>query len=156
MAKGSQNINIQNRKARFNFQLLEKIVAGIMLSGTEIKSIRAGNADLADAYCSIEDNELFVHNLYIAEYKEGTYNNHDTRRKRKLLITKQELKKWMRKTTEKGNTIVPTRLFVNERNLAKLEIALATGKREFDKRQTIKKREEDRDLKRMKKQQNYD
>ena len=130
---------------------MERFVAGRQLYGTEIKSIREGKVSLADAYCQFEDGELFVKEMHIAEYSMGTYYNHIAKRIRKLLLTRKELKKLEIKTKEKGFTIIPTLLFINERGLAKLEIALARGKQFYDKRETIKKkdiqREIDRDAK---------
>jgi SsrA-binding protein len=150
--QGSQNkISIRNRKASFNYELVEKFTAGIVLGGTEIKSLRQGRANLADAYCYFRDDELWVRGMHIAEYSFGSYNNHDPARERKLLLTRRELNKLKRKSQEKGFTIVATRLFVNERGLAKLEIALARGKREYDKRHDIKERDSKKELARLKK-----
>ena len=140
------NINIVNRKARFEYEFLETFVAGIVLTGTEIKSIRNGKASIAEAYCFIKDGELFVKNMYIAEYEQGTYNNHDPRRIRKLLLNKHELKKLERKKKDVGITIIPVRLFINDKGLAKMEIALAKGKKLHDKRESIKERDVKRDL----------
>ena len=125
-----------------------------MLTGTEIKSIRLGEANLKEAYCLFVRGELFIKNMYIAEYKYGTHNNHEVRRDRKLLLKKIELKKFERKVKEKGFTIVPYKLFISERGFAKLHIALATGKKQYDKRATIKERENKRDLDRIKKMHN--
>jgi SsrA-binding protein len=135
------NINIKNKKASFNFEFIEKYIAGIVLGGTEIKSIRLGKANLVDAYCTFHEDELWVSGMHIAEYSFGSYNNHDPKQDRKLLLNKRELKKLKKKSQEKGLTIVATRLFLNDRGLAKLEIALARGKREYDKRQDIRKRD---------------
>ena len=145
------NINIKNKKASFNYELVEKFIAGIKLAGTEIKSIRLGKASLVDAYCIFINGELFVRGLNITEYAFGTHYNHDPRQDRKLLLTKRELKKLDRKSTEKGFTIIATRLFINERGLAKLEISLAKGKQEFDKRQEIKKKDLKREMDRIRK-----
>ncbi len=144
-------VNIKNKKASFNFQFLEKFVAGIQLTGTEIKSIRLGKASLADSYCYFEGDELFVKGMHIAEYSHVTYNNHDPKRNRKLLLTRPELKKLKKKFEEKGMTIVASRLFINERGLAKLDIALAKGKREYDKREDIKRRDAKREISRLSK-----
>ncbi len=144
-------IEIKNKKAEFEYRFLQVYEAGLQLQGTEIKSIRAGFANLNDAYCFFKRGELFVRSLYIKEYKYGTYNNHEPRRERKLLLKKQELKKLDRKVREKGFTIVPVRLYISERGLAKLEIALAQGKKSYDKRQSIKERESKRELDRQKK-----
>jgi SsrA-binding protein len=127
---------------------VETFEAGIKLLGTEIKSIRNGAANLKDAYCLFEKNELFVKNLYIAEYKYGNTQNHKERRDRKLLLTKRELKKIKRRSEEKSFTIIPTSLYINERGLAKLQIALAKGKKVYDKRKTIKDKDQKRDLER--------
>lgn len=144
-------INIRNKKASFNYTFVEKYIAGIKLAGTEIKSIRLGKASLVDAYCIFINGELFVRGLNITEYDFGTHYNHDPRQDRKLLLTKRELKKLERKSTDKGFTIVATKLFINENGWAKLEIALAKGKQEFDKRQEIKKKDLKRDMERVRK-----
>jgi SsrA-binding protein len=146
-----QNINIRNKKAVFNYTFIEKYIAGIKLTGTEIKSIRSGKANLADAYCTFYNNELFIRGLSISEYSFGTHSNHDPGQDRKLLLTKKELKKLERKSTEKGLTIVAIRIFINERGWAKVEIALAKGKQEFDKRETIKQKDLKRDMDRVRK-----
>ena len=152
MAKKPQtNINIRNKKASFEFEFLEKYVAGIQLFGTEIKSIRQGKANLADAYCFFRNNELWVQNMHISEYWWGTCNNHDPKRERKLLLSRKELNKLERKTKDKGLTIIAIRMFLNERGFAKLEIALAKGKKRYDKREDIKQRESKRELDRMRK-----
>jgi len=147
----SNQIKIKNKRASYQYYLIERLVAGIQLSGTEIKSIRQGKVSLADAYCQFEEGELFVKEMHIAEYAMGTHYNHMAKRVRKLLLTKRELKKLEIKTRDKGFTIVPTLLFINDRGLAKLEIALARGKHFYDKRDTLKKkdlqREIDRDAK---------
>lgn len=150
MAK-QKEINILNRKAEYEYFFVERYEAGIVLLGTEIKSIRDGNANIKEAYCFMKDGELFVRNMHIAEYKHGTVNNHDPIRVRKLLLTKQELKKLNKKIKEKGFTIVPTRIFMSERGFAKIEVALARGKKSYDKRQTIKDRENKRELNRIQK-----
>lgn len=149
--KDNRKIEVTNRRASFEYNFLQEYEAGIALTGTEIKSIRQGNVNLSDAYCLFEGNELFVRNLYIKEYEFGTDNNHEARRTRKLLLRKSELKKLDRKVREKGNTIVPYKLHINERGFAKLTIELATGKKTFDKRESIKERDEKRDLDRLKK-----
>ena len=145
------NIKIKNKRISWEYFLIEKIVAGIVLTGTEIKSIRQGKANLADAFCYFEEGELFVRGMHISEYSYGTYNNHVTKRDRKLLLNARELKKLHIKVKEKGMTIVPVLLFINEKGLAKLEIALAKGKHFYDKRESLKekdtKREIDRHLK---------
>jgi SsrA-binding protein len=140
------NIRIKNRKAYHEYFLLEKYVAGIQLTGTEIKSIRTGKVSLAEGYCTFKKNELFVINLHIAEYKFGTHYNHEPKRDRKLLLTKRELKKLATKTKEKGFTIIPTVLFINDNGLAKLEIAVAKGKKLYDKRESLKTKDSKRDM----------
>jgi SsrA-binding protein len=141
-----QNINIKNKKSSHEYEFLEKFIAGIQLTGTEIKSIRAGKASLVDSYCYFHNGELFLKGMHVSEYWWGTYNNHEPKRDRKLLLTKKELIKLQRKSAEKGLTIIAIRLFVNERGLAKLEIALARGKQDFDKREDIKKRDHKREM----------
>jgi len=133
-------IRIKNKRASWEFYLIERLVAGIVLTGTEIKSLRNGKASLADSYCLFEGGELFVRAMHIAEYSYGTYNNHLAKRDRKLLLTARELKKLNTKVKEKSMTIVPIVLFINEKGLAKLEIALAKGKHYFDKRENLKEK----------------
>lgn len=144
----ANQIHIRNKKAGFEYFLLEKFIAGMVLSGTEIKSIRSGKASINEAYCAFVAGELFVRNMHIAEYDYGTYNNHDPRRDRKLLLTARELKKLRTKLDEKGLTLVPTHLFISEKGFAKLEIALAKGKKLYDKRETTKKKDIQRELER--------
>ena len=143
------SINIRNKRASFDYELLDTFTAGIVLTGTEIKSIRQGKASLVDTYCLFERGELWVRNMYIAEYFYGTYNNHSARRDRKLLLNKIELRKLTRLTKETGFTIIPVRLFINEKGLAKLVIAVAKGKKEYDKRQSIREKEDKRAMDRM-------
>ncbi|NQT77009.1 MAG: SsrA-binding protein SmpB [Bacteroidetes bacterium] len=147
----ANNIKIKNKRVSFEYFILERLVAGIQLSGTEIKSIRQGKVSLADSYCQFVEGELFVKQMHIAEYSMGTVYNHEPKRDRKLLLTKRELRKLENKTKEKGFTIIPTLLFINEKGLAKLEIGLARGKHFYDKRDSLKKkdiqREIDRDAK---------
>ena len=141
-AKKQQNpVNIKNRKAEFEYFLTTKYTAGIVLAGTEIKAIRAGKANLTDAYCLFIQNELWVRGLHISEYKAGSYNNHEPKRDRKLLLTKKELRKIQSKLNEKGFTVIPTLLFISESGYAKLEIAVARGKKMYDKRETLKEKE---------------
>lgn len=140
------NINIKNKRASFDYELSDRFIAGIQLYGTEIKSIREGKAGLVDSYCYFEGNELWVKNMHIAEYKFGSFANHESKRDRKLLLTKRELSKLQRATRETGYTIVTTRLFINEKGLAKLEIALAKGKKNYDKRQSLKEKEDKRNM----------
>ena len=149
--KGNKKIEILNRKASFEYKFLDEYEAGIILTGTEIKSIREGNANLKEAFCAFKGEELYVRNLFIAEYKYGTIHNHEVKRTRKLLLKRQELKKLQRKVKEKGFTIVPYKMFISERGFAKVIIMLAQGKKYFDKRQSIKERDNKRDLDRIKK-----
>ncbi len=150
-AKKEYEVEIVNKKAAFEYRLIDLYEAGIRLTGTEIKSIRRSNANLKDAYCVFRKGELFVRNMFVGEYKFGNQFNHETRRMRKLLLKKQELRKLERKVKERGFTIVPYRLYVTERGFAKLEIALAQGKKAYDKRESIKARDNKRELDRMKK-----
>jgi SsrA-binding protein len=147
-----KQINIQNKKARFEFEILDKYVAGIQLTGTEIKSIRSSKARITESFCEFnERGELFVVNMYIEEYIYGHHYNHKPKSERRLLLHKRELKSLKKDVDQKGNTIVPLRLFINENGWAKLEIALAKGKKIHDKRETMKDRDNKRDLARIKK-----
>lgn len=146
MAHAQQNISIKNRKATFDYELIERFTAGMQLLGTEIKSIRNAKVNLTDSYCQFFGGELFVKNLHIAEYELGTCNNHVAKRDRKLLLTRKELSKLEKKTKESGFTIVPVKLFVNSRGLAKIEIALARGKKTYDKRESLKTKDAKRDI----------
>ncbi len=139
-------MEIKNKKAAFEYYLLEVYAAGIMLTGTEIKSIRTGKASLKESYCAFTGHELFVKNMHIAPYDYGSYNNHEPKRERKLLLTARELRKLKGKLDEKGLTLVPTRLFINEKGLAKLEIALAKGKKLYDKRDSLKLKDQQREI----------
>ncbi|MBR9921877.1 MAG: SsrA-binding protein SmpB [Bacteroidetes bacterium] len=150
--KKKREIEIVNRKARFQYHFLDTLEVGMVLTGTEIKSIRDGNVNLSDAYCTFRKGELYVRSLYIKEYKYGNVTNHEPRRTRKLLLKRSELKKLERKVKEKGFTIVPYRLYLSDRGFAKLEIALAQGKKSFDKRDSIKEKDQKRDLARQRKQ----
>ncbi|MFA6701397.1 MAG: SsrA-binding protein SmpB [Dysgonamonadaceae bacterium] len=143
------NIQIKNKRATFDYELVETFTAGLVLTGTEIKSVRLGKASLADSYCFFEPNGLWVRNMNISEYFYGTYNNHIARRDRKLLLNKTELRKIMRLTKETGFTIIPTRLFISDKGLAKLNIAVAKGKKQYDKRHALKEKEDKRDMARM-------
>jgi SsrA-binding protein len=134
-------INIKNKKASFEYHFIDTYISGIQLTGTEIKSIRQGKVSLQEAYCFFNKGELFVKGMHIAKYEQGTHYNHDPLRDRKLLLQKKELRKLESKSEEKGFTIVPVRLFINERGFAKLEIALAKGKKLYDKREAIKERD---------------
>ena len=144
MPKAKSTIEIKNRRASFDYEFIERYTAGIVLSGTEIKSIRAGKANITDAYCSFINNELWVHNMHISEYADGSYNNHQPKRDRKLLLNRKELRKLTIKLNERGFTIVPTLLWINENGYAKLDISLAKGKKLYDKRESIKEKDERR------------
>jgi SsrA-binding protein len=146
MAHKSQDINIKNKRAYFEYEILEKFVAGIQLAGTEIKSIRSSKASIVEAYCRFTKDELYVVNMNISEYDFGNINNHEARRDRKLLLTKKELEKLQKKTKESGLTIVPLKMFLNDRGIAKLEIGLAKGKKTYDKRETLKQKDARRDM----------
>lgn len=143
----TSNILIKNKRATFDYEISERFIAGIQLYGTEIKSIRDGKAGLADTYCTFIKDELWVKNMHIATYFFGTYNNHEVRRDRKLLLTKRELRKLSRATRETGYTIVPTKMFINAKGLAKLEIGLARGKKNYDKRNALREKEAKREVK---------
>jgi len=145
-----KTISIRNKRASFEFFLLQEYTAGIMLTGTEIKSLRDGKASIADAYCSFRENELFVINMHIAEYSLGTIYNHEPKRERKLLLTKRELHRLLVKVKERGLTIIPTLLFINEKGYAKLNIALAKGKHSYDKRESLKQKDMKREIERSK------
>lgn len=142
----SDQVNIKNRQAGFHYELGERFVAGMVLQGTEIKSIREGKANLQDGYCYVANTELFVKGLNISPYAQGTHYNHEPARERKLLLKKAEIRKIEAKMNEKGMTLIPTRLFINDRGYAKLEIALAKGKKIYDKRESIKERDLKREL----------
>lgn len=137
---------IVNRKAKFEYQFIQEFEAGIQLLGTEVKSIKAGNANLGDAYCFFKPDGLYIKSMFIAEYEMGNINNHETRRDRKLLLRKPELAKLRKKTKEKGYTIVPYRVYQSERGFIKIEIKMAQGKKAFDKRNSIKDRDIKRDM----------
>jgi SsrA-binding protein len=145
----SNDINVRNRQAFFEFELLDKYIAGIVLMGTEIKSIREGKVNLQDGYCFFNNGELFVRGINITPYAQGTHYNHEAQRERKLMLKRIELKKLERKVEEKGLTLVPIRLFINDRGFAKLEISLARGKKMHDKRENIKERDAKRELNRI-------
>lgn len=145
----SQRVRIKNKRATFDYEIIDKFTAGIVLTGTEIKSIRAGKASLVDAFCFITNGEIWVKNMYIAEYADGTYNNHATRRDRKLLLNKKEIRSLQNDTLSPGFTIVPLVLFIDDNGRAKLDIALSRGKKEFDKRASIRERDDKRELDRF-------
>ncbi|WP_026753336.1 SsrA-binding protein SmpB [Sediminibacter sp. Hel_I_10] len=145
-------VNIKNKKAKFEYEILDKYVAGIVLTGTEIKSIREGKASIAEGFCEFNDrSELFAINMTIQEYAFGNHYNHKPKAERKLLLNRRELKKLEKEVNIKGNSIIPLRLFINDRGLAKLQIALGKGKKLYDKRDTIKDRDNKRNLDRIKK-----
>lgn len=146
----AKDVNIKNRQASYEYELLDKYVAGIVLTGTEIKSIREGKINLQDGFAYFNNGELFVKGVNITPYAQGTHYNHDATRERKLLLKRAELKKLESRTAEKGLTLVPTRLFINDRGFAKMEIALGRGKKVHDKRDSIKERDAKRELNRMK------
>lgn len=146
-----KTVNILNKRAKFDFEIIEKYDAGIVLTGTEIKSIRLGKASIAESFCEFSHGELFVINSNIEEYQYGTHYNHRAKSERKLLLNKRELRKLEKEVQNQGLTIIPLRLYTNEKGLAKLEIALCRGKKNYDKRETIKDRDSKRDLDRIKK-----
>lgn len=146
-----KTINIENRKAGFNYFITASNEAGIILTGTEIKSVREGKANLNDAWCYMKNEELWIKNMHISEYDAGSYNNHVPKRERKLLLNKSELIKLISRLREKGTTIVPLRLYINERGYAKLEIGVARGKKKFDKRESLKEADAKREMSQVKK-----
>lgn len=141
-----QNINIKNKRASFDYEFIEIFTAGIMLTGTEIKSIRAGKVNLTDSFCYFVNEELWIRGMHISEYKFGSYYNHIEKRERKLLLNRKELNKLERKTKESGLTIVPTKLFISDKGYAKVVIALARGKKTYDKRESLKSDDAKRDM----------
>ena len=144
-----KDINIKNKRAEFDYLLMDKYTAGIVLTGTEIKSIRKGKASLVDTYCYVIQGEVWVKNMYIAHYEQGSYNNHMERRDRKLLLNRKEIRKIQQAVKSPGFSIVPTLLFVDEKGLAKLDIHIARGKKEYDKRETLKEKEDRRNIDRQ-------
>lgn len=142
-------INIRNKKASFEYAFIDKYVAGIQLNGTEIKSIRDSKASINEAYCFVKDSEIFIKNMHIAIYEAGSYNNHDPKRDRKLLLNKTEIKKIEKKMKDKGLTLIPLVLFLNEKGLAKIEIAIAKGKKLYDKRESLKEQDSKRMIGRL-------
>src|SRR5687768_15214309 len=146
----SNDINIRNRQAGFEYEILDKYVAGIVLSGTEIKSIREGKVNLQDGYCYLNNGEVFVKGINITPYAQGTHYNHEAMRERKLLLKKSEIQKLEGKVEEKGLTLIPLRMFINDRGFAKIEIAIGRGKKLHDKRESMKERDAKRELNRMK------
>ena len=151
MKGGTGNIVIKNKKASHDYEFIEKFIAGIILRGTEIKSVREGKVTLSDAYCFFSNGELFIRGMHISEYWWGNLNNHDPLRERKLLLKTRELRKLERKVKETGLTIVVIKVFINERGLAKAEIALSRGKKEYDKRETLKRKDAALEMDRMRK-----
>ncbi|MEO2071422.1 MULTISPECIES: SsrA-binding protein SmpB [Zunongwangia] len=152
--KQANTINIKNRKAKFQYEFLDKYVAGIKLAGTEIKAIRQGKASIAESFCEFQDGELYVINMHVEEYSHATHFNHNPKSERKLLLQKRELRKLEKEVKNGGLTIIPLRLFINDRGLAKMQISLAKGKKLYDKRETIKDRDNKRKLDRIKKEYN--
>ena len=145
----AKDINIQNKKARFNYEIGDTYTAGIVLTGTEIKSIRDGKASLVDSYCLIENGEVWVKQMNVSEYFYGSYNNHVARRDRKLLLNRKEIAKLQKASENPGFTIVPLRVFINDRGLAKMVVGIGRGKKEYDKRQTLRERDDKRQLDRL-------
>lgn len=146
-----KKINILNKRARFDYEILEKFSAGIVLSGTEIKSIRLGKASITESFCEFSNDELFAINMYVEEYSFGNQFNHKARSERKLLLNRRELRSLAKSVQTKGLTIIPLKLYTNEKGLAKLEIGLCKGKKNYDKRESIKERDVNRDIDRIKK-----
>ena len=145
----AKDINIKNRRAKFEYEIIETFTAGLVRTGTEIKSIRQGKASLVDSFCYVANGEVWVKNMYIAEYFYGSYNNHAARRDRKLLLNRKEIVKIDKMSSVSGFTIVPLRVFINERGLAKIVIGIGKGKKDYDKRQAIKEREDKRSMARL-------
>lgn len=152
--KQKSDIRILNKKAKFEYIILDRYTAGIQLFGTEIKSIREGKASLIDSYCAVEHGEMYVKQMHIAEYRFGSFANHEVRRDRKLLLQRREIRKIERATKETGKTIIPLVLFINEKGLAKMEIAICQGKHTYDKRQSLREADDKRQMAQMKKQVN--
>lgn len=145
----ANDVNIRNKRARFDYEITDTYTAGIVLTGTEIKSIRDGRASLVDTYCMVENGEVWVKGMNISEYFYGTYNNHQVRRDRKLLLNRKEIAKLAKASEDPGYTIVPVKVFINERGLAKMLIGVGRGKKQYDKRQAIREREDKRSIDRM-------
>lgn len=151
MRKQNTNIRIENKRARFEYIILDRYTAGIQLFGTEIKSIREGKASLVDSWCAIEHGEIFVKQMHIAEYRFGSFANHEAKRDRKLLLQRREIRKLEKATKDTGKTIIPLLLFINEKGLAKMEIALCQGKHTYDKRQSLREADDKREMAQMRK-----
>ena len=147
----SSNVHIENKRARFEYIILDRYTAGIQLFGTEIKSIREGKASLVDSWCAIEHGEIFVKQMHIAEYRFGSFANHEAKRDRKLLLQRREIRKLEKATKDTGKTIIPLLLFINEKGLAKMEIALCQGKHTYDKRQSLREADDKREMAQMRK-----
>lgn len=145
----ANEVNIRNKRARFDYEISDTYIAGIVLTGTEIKSIRDGKASLTDSYCMVENGEVWVKGMNISEYFYGSYNNHTARRDRKLLLTKKEIAKISKSSEDPGFTIIPLKVFINDRGLAKMQIGIGRGKKQYDKRQSIREREDKRTIDRM-------
>lgn len=145
----ANEVNIRNKRARFDYEISDTYVAGIVLTGTEIKSIRDGKASLVDSYCLVENGEVWVKGMNISEYFYGSYNNHESRRDRKLLLNRKEIQKIAKASEDPGYTIVPLKVFINDRGLAKMQIGIGRGKKQYDKRQSIREREDKRAMDRM-------
>ncbi len=149
--RSKSNIRIENKRARFEYIILDRYTAGIQLFGTEIKSIREGKASLVDSYCAVEHGEMYIKQMHIAEYRFGSYANHDAKRDRKLLLQRKEIRKLEKATKDTGKTIIPLVLFINEKGLAKVEIALCQGKHTYDKRQSLREADDKREMAQMRK-----
>ncbi len=145
----ADQVNIRNKRARFDYEISDTYIAGIVLTGTEIKSIRQGKASLTDTYCLVENGEVWVKGMNISEYFYGSYNNHETRRDRKLLLNRKEISKIAKAAEDTGFTIIPMKVFINDKGLAKMQIGIGRGKKQFDKRQSIREREDKRNIDRM-------
>lgn len=145
-------IEIKNKRATFDYEIIDVLTAGLVLTGTEIKSLRSGKANLTDSFCIIEKDEAFVRNMHISEYEKGGHYNHDPKRERKLLLNRQEINKWHSKLKEKGLTMVPLKLFINQKGLAKLDIGLGRGKKTYDKRDSLKEKDAKRQMDRVRKE----
>ena len=145
----ANQVNIKNKRAKFDYEISDTYTAGIVLTGTEIKSIREGKGSLTDSYCLVENGEVWVKGMNISEYFYGSYNNHESRRDRKLLLNKKEIQKIEKSSEDTGYTIIPLRVFINERGLAKMQIGIGRGKKQYDKRQSIREREDKRNIDRM-------
>lgn len=148
---GSNDVNIRNKRARFEYHIEETFTAGLVLSGTEIKSIRNGKASIMEAYCIVDDGEVFVRNMHVTPYENGSFYNHQPRSDRKLLLNSKEIKKLEKFVQTKGNTIIPLKLFLSEKGWLKIEIGCAQGKKLYDKRQDLKEKDDKREMQRIKK-----